>query len=139
MIHASHVTSLSGTGLVHCAPAHGSEDYHAFLKQNLLSGTSQNAECICDELLCLVGPEGTFSAESIRNAGWLPENFGARLTGKQVLTEGSAEVIEILKESGRLVKVEKIRHRYPYDWKTNTPVIVKCVSKFFLQVSHLVM
>lgn len=124
MIHAPHVTSVSGTGLVHCAPAHGSEDYHAFLNLKLLSGSGRNASGIGDELLCLVGPEGTFSAEGIGKAGWLPESLGSRLTGKRVLTDGSVEVIEILKESGRLVKVEKIKHRYPYDWKTNTPVIV---------------
>src|SRR5258708_1187229 len=31
VISSTHVTAESGTGLVHCAPAHGTEDYHAFL------------------------------------------------------------------------------------------------------------
>jgi isoleucyl-tRNA synthetase len=124
VIHAPHVTFMSGTGLVHCAPAHGNEDYHAFLNLNLLSGNKTKASGVSEELRCLVGPDGTFSAEAIKNADWLPENLGARLAGKGVLTDGNAEVIELLKESGRLVKEEKITHRYPYDWKTNTPVIV---------------
>lgn len=124
MIHAPHVTSESGTGLVHCAPAHGADDYHAFLDQNLLSKNHGKRGGTYEGLLCLVGPEGTFSAEGIKNAAWLPESVGMRLTGKRVLTDGSAEVIEILRESDRLVKEENIKHRYPYDWKTNTPVIV---------------
>lgn len=118
------MNSLSGTGLVHCAPAHGVEDYHAFLDQKLLSGNSRSNDGVGAGLLCLVGPEGTFSAEGVNNASWLLESVGARLIGKRVLTDGNIEVIKILKESGRLVKEEKIKHRYPYDWKTNTPVIV---------------
>ncbi|KAF8532114.1 tRNA synthetases class I-domain-containing protein [Gautieria morchelliformis] len=137
VIHAPHVTSMSGTGLVHCAPAHGSEDYHVFLNQNLLSGNNTKTSGVSEELRCLVGPDGTFLAEAIKNASWLPENLGARLTGKEVLTDGNTEVIEILKESGRLVKEENITHRYPYDWKTNTPVIVTATSQWFADLSHI--
>ncbi|KAF8586622.1 isoleucyl-tRNA synthetase [Ramaria rubella] len=135
VINASHVTSASGTGLVHCAPAHGTEDYHAFLSQNLLSQPDGTLGDKGQELRCLVGPDGTFFEESISNAEWLAESAGERLSGKRVLTDGSAEVIEILKEMGALVKEEKIKHRYPYDWKTNTPVIVTATSQWFADLS----
>ena len=44
-------------------------------------------------------------------------------------------VIQLLEEIGVLVKLEKIKHRYPYDWKTNEPIIVTCVA-FPILVVH---
>ncbi|EEB93026.1 hypothetical protein MPER_08377, partial [Moniliophthora perniciosa FA553] len=55
IIEASHVTSDSGTGLVHCAPAHGAEDYHAFHSLSLLSDPTA--------MICHVDGEGAFNAE----------------------------------------------------------------------------
>ncbi|KAH8830160.1 tRNA synthetases class I-domain-containing protein [Flagelloscypha sp. PMI_526] len=37
VMSSSHVKPLSGTGLVHCAPAHGAEDYNLFRARGLLS------------------------------------------------------------------------------------------------------
>ena len=124
MIHAHHVTASSGSGLVHCAPAHGAEDYHAFLAQSLLSKAAGRTDVDVQEILCLVGSDGTFSEGRIKDATWLDETVGKRLKGKHVISEGSIEVAEILKEAGNLVKEEDIKHRYPYDWKTNSPIIV---------------
>jgi len=100
------------------------EDYQAFMAQNLLSRSRDKPEGSTINLLCLVGPDGTFSDGRIMKAEWLDEAVGRRLRGKNVLSEGCAEVIDILKEKGYFVKEEEISHRYPYDWRTNNPVIV---------------
>lgn len=112
IIPASHVTSESGTGLVHCAPAHGAEDYHAFLSLGLVS-TSKN-------MICHVDDEGKFTKEVADVVG----EYAASLTGKEVLSDGSRSIVELLKQVGALVKVQRIKHRYPYDWKTDKPIIV---------------
>ncbi|KAF8512558.1 tRNA synthetases class I-domain-containing protein [Hysterangium stoloniferum] len=137
IIQSSHVTSLSGTGLVHCAPAHGVEDYHAFLRQDLLTNFSDEKKGKGHELLCLVGPDGTFLEQSVKDADWLDPSQGERLAGKKVLKEGSSEVIEILRASGHLLGEAKARHRYPYDWKTNTPIIVTATSQWFADLSDI--
>ena len=113
IIPSSHVTALSGTGLVHCAPAHGEEDYVAFRSLGLLSNAAT--------ILCHVDEKGAFSPEIVNVVG---EEAAASLVGKDVLGTGNAAMLELLKKQQRIVKREKLRHRYPYDWKTNKPVIV---------------
>ncbi|KIJ34831.1 hypothetical protein M422DRAFT_233237 [Sphaerobolus stellatus SS14] len=131
VIPSAHVTPSSGTGLVHTAPAHGLEDYHAFNAYLSLSNAKSKP------LLCLVDQFGKFSGDTIASAGWLDEEVGSRLKGKKVLSEGGKEVIEILKERNALVGVEEIRHRYPYDWKTNKPVIVTATSQWFADLTKI--
>lgn len=106
VLAAKHVTAESGTGLVHTAPAHGAEDYAAW------HGKTRRGE-----ILCPVDSEGNFT-DAVGDA-W------ARLIGKEVLGDGNIEVIRILHEQGALVKKETLRHRYPYDWKTKKPVILR--------------
>lgn len=101
-----HVTSESGTGLVHTAPAHGPDDYATWHANN------QTAD-----ILCPVDSEGRFT--NAVGSEW------SRLVGKEVLGNGNIEVIKILAQSGLLVKKQSLRHRYPYDWKTKSPVIFR--------------
>ncbi|KAF8918283.1 tRNA synthetases class I-domain-containing protein [Mucidula mucida] len=109
VIHAPHVTSESGTGLVHCAPAHGAEDYNAFRSLSL------------DSMLCHVDHLGQFSDDVRAVVG---ETDAASLIGQSVLEGGSRAVVELLKAKGALVKIKRIKHKYPYDWRTNEPIIV---------------
>jgi isoleucyl-tRNA synthetase len=113
IIHSSHVTALSGTGLVHCAPAHGEEDYAAFRSLGLLSNATT--------ILCHVDETGAFSPEIADVVG---EEAAASLVGKYVLGEGNTTMLKLLEKERRTVKTEGIGHRYPYDWKTDKPVIV---------------
>ena len=106
VLTAKHVTAESGTGLVHTAPAHDAEDYAAWY------GNSHRGDIICP-----VDGEGKFT-DSVGEK-W------ARLIGKEVLGDGNIEVIRILSEQGFLVKKEALKHRYPYDWKTKKPVILR--------------
>ena len=113
IIPSSHVTALTGTGLVHYAPAHGEEDYTSFRSLGLLSNAAT--------ILCHVDDTGAFSPEVANVVG---EEAAASLVGKDVLVKGNMAMLELLKKEKRAVKSEKIGHRYPYDWKTNEPVIV---------------
>lgn len=108
VIPSSHVTATSGTGLVHCAPSHGLDDYlsHRLHFPDL-------------PLLCPVDDDGKFTSE-----------LGERFEGKEVLGEGAKEVVSWLREGGEknLLGVKEIKHKYPYDWKTKEPVITRCVE-----------
>ncbi|PBK94614.1 isoleucyl-tRNA synthetase [Armillaria gallica] len=114
IIRASQITSESGTGLVHCAPAHGVEDCNTFRDQGLLSGT--------ESMLCHVGSEGEFKADVADVVG---DAAAQSLVGKPVLEDGSRAVVALLKEINSLVKIERFKHKYPYDWRTDKPIIIK--------------
>lgn len=119
IVAASHVTPDSGTGLVHCAAAHGAEDYAAFRDLGLLGEHASHT------LICHVDGEGRYSRGIIDVVG---SRLGERLVGLDVLVGGTNAVVEILREmQGVLMKEEKIKHRYPYDWKTDQPIIVTYV------------
>ena len=112
VLPSSHVTSDSGTGLVHCAPAHGHEDYQVFRDLGLLPTS--------EALLCHVDGAGLFT-DAVRD---VIGPKGSILVGKDILNEGNKEMVELLKELGAVKKVKRIKHRYPYDWKTDKPVII---------------
>ncbi|KIY61706.1 isoleucyl-tRNA synthetase [Cylindrobasidium torrendii FP15055 ss-10] len=119
VIHAPHVTSESGTGLVHCAPAHGAEDYNAFrdLEPN--------------SMICHVNSKGEFSQDVATVVG---EEAGKTLVGQPVLEGGSRAVVELVKAKGALMKIKRIKHKYPYDWRTDKPIIV---TQWFANLDHI--
>ena len=122
VVPASFITATSGTGIVHCAPAHGVEDYHALQSLGLLPHSAQ--------MTCHVDLAGKFTEKVVEVVG---EEHGRKLVGLEVLNEGGMQIVEILRSkvdfgARRLIKEEKIKHRYPYDWRTGKPVIVLSVS-----------
>lgn len=121
VIASAHVTPDSGTGLVHCAPAHGAEDYSLFRERNLISSTSH--------IVCHVGEGGLFTNEVTRVVG---KEAGKTLVGQPVLDSGSRSIVALLKNMNRLLKIERFKHRYPYDWKTDKPIIVTYVRFILL-------
>ncbi|AKU90803.1 isoleucine--tRNA ligase [Vulgatibacter incomptus] len=111
VIHSDHVTTDSGTGVVHMAPAFGEDDYYACLREGI-------------ELVNPVDDDGTFTAEV---APW---------TGRKV-KEADKEIIAELKKSGRLFKQDTILHSYPFCWRTDTPLIYRAVSSWFVAVEKI--
>lgn len=109
---------------MHCAPAHGAEDYAAFRSLGLLQDNKL-------ALICHVDGLGRFSEDVSDIIG---EKQGRRLSGLSVLSDGTDAVVNILQEmDGVLLKEERIKHRYPYDWKTDKPIIVTYADiSFFL-------
>ena len=115
ILPSPHVTPETGTGLVHCAPAHGQEDYALFRALGLVDTTSPDA------LVCHVDGAGKFTPRVTEVLG---KDTGAMLEGREVLYAGGKIMVKLLEEIGVLRKMEKIKHRYPYDWKTDKPVII---------------
>ncbi|KAL1744261.1 tRNA synthetases class I-domain-containing protein [Schizophyllum fasciatum] len=116
IIPASYVTTDTGTGLVHCAPAHGAEDYAVW-----------NAMARDAKLICHVDADGKFNDETPHGD----------LVGKEVLQDGSESMVALLRGRGQLVKDQWIKHRYPYDWKTKKPVIVTATSQWFANLEDI--
>ena len=103
---ADYVTIEQGTGAVHTAPGHGSDDFKTGVKYGL-------------EIYAPVGPGGHF----LQNV----ELFG----GKRVF-DANPDVEEALKERGRLWHREPFHHTYPHCWRCHNPVIFLATSQWFI-------
>ena len=108
---ARYVTTEDGSGLVHCAPGHGKEDFEVG-RQNKL------------EILSPVNIEGNFTEEA------------GKYAGKEVLDTNN-EIIEDLKDSGHLVHEGKYEHEYPMCWRDKTPLIMISQPQWFLKISEI--
>uniref|UniRef100_A0A0N5ARP3 isoleucine--tRNA ligase n=1 Tax=Syphacia muris TaxID=451379 RepID=A0A0N5ARP3_9BILA len=112
LVSGHHVTTTVGTGLVHTSYCHGFEDYQIGLKRN-------------DQMYCYIDDEGRYKRE-----------LGYELEGKFVLEEGQQAVLEMLKK--HVIHTHSYIHSYPYDWRTNKPVIIRSSAQWFVDVSEIV-
>lgn len=113
IILANFVTTETGTGAVHIAPGHGSDDYVAG-QQNGLA------------VLSPVDNEGKFT----------PEVGLDELVGMHVF-KSNGRIIEILTTSGHLLGQEIYKHSYPHCWRSKTPIIFRAVEQFFISLETL--
>ncbi|MEO1133448.1 MAG: isoleucine--tRNA ligase, partial [Cyanobacteria bacterium J06639_1] len=110
-----HVTTESGTGIVHTAPGHGQEDFVVGNKYDL-------------PILSPVDGQGVFTEE----AG---EFAGLNVLSKDKATSGNEAVIRALDKAGALLKEEAYAHKYPYDWRTKEPTIFRATTQWFASVA----
>lgn len=122
----SDVEAGTGTGLVHMAPGHGKEDYAALTATGLLDKL---------DIVCPVDDGGRYTDDVVSLAK--DPAVGERLRGKEVLSDGGKEMVGILKESGVLVGQGTLKHKYPYDWKTKKPIILRATSQWFANVDDI--
>ena len=53
---------------------------------------------------------------------------GPYFAGKLVLDDGVKSMIQKLSELDLLIGVENYVHKYPYDWRTKKPIIMRLFS-----------
>ncbi|GAA5862969.1 hypothetical protein JCM3774_006704 [Rhodotorula dairenensis] len=139
IIPADYVTATTGTGLVHTAPAHGVEDWEAWRAYHIAQleeeGPSGDQPAAVPDTLCAVDADGKLDA-TLREMG-LDEDVVERLIGKDILRDGTAEVIRLLEERGRLLKEVEVEHKFPYDWRTKQPVIYRASSQWFANLDPI--
>lgn len=111
VIASDHVTTESGTGIVHMAPAFGEEDYYACLKENIPMANP-------------VDDDGMFTNE-------VPDYQGQRVK------DADKGIIADLKKNGRVFKQDTIQHSYPYCYRSDTPLIYRAVSSWFVNVEKI--
>jgi isoleucyl-tRNA synthetase len=111
VIHSDHVTTESGTGIVHMAPAFGEDDYYACLREGIA-------------VVNPVDDDGNFTSE-------VPNYQG------RSVKETDKDIIVELKKRGRLYKQETYEHSYPFCWRTETPLIYRAVSSWFVAVEKI--
>ncbi|HET8550540.1 MAG TPA: isoleucine--tRNA ligase [Bryobacteraceae bacterium] len=112
-ILAEHVTLEQGTGAVHTAPGHGHEDF--------VIGREYGIHTYCP-----VDASGRFfHAEGAD--GRLPED----IIGKTVW-KANPIIVDLLKQHGALLGLEKIEHSYPHCWRCHNPTIFRATEQWFI-------
>ncbi len=111
IVLSTHVTTETGTGCVHTAPAHGPDDY--------LVGQAYD--------LPLRNPVlgyGVYASDVPLFAG-------------QSIRKVDAVVLDALRERGKLLYATELRHSYPHCWRHKTPTIFRATPQWFLSMdSH---
>ncbi|WP_413499061.1 isoleucine--tRNA ligase [Buttiauxella gaviniae] len=110
-ILGEHVTLEAGTGAVHTAGGHGPDDYVISQKYNL-------------EIANPVGPDGCY----------LPGTYEG-LDGVQVFKANDL-IVNILRDKGVLLHVEKLLHSYPHCWRHKTPIIFRATPQWFISMDQ---
>ena len=111
VVLGEHVTLDAGTGAVHTAPGHGPDDYVIGQKYGLETANP-------------VGPDGAY----------LPGTYPG-LDGINVF-KANDMIVELLKEKGALLHVEKLLHSYPHCWRHKTPIIFRATPQWFISMDQ---
>ena len=111
VLSGEFVSTEDGTGVVHIAPGFGQDDFDA------CRAYDENFPVVCP-----VDEAGKFTSE-------VPDYEG------QQVFETNEPIMQLLKEKGLLVKKEQYTHSYPFCWRTDTPLIYKAMSSWFVRVT----
>jgi len=114
ILHGDFVTTDSGTGIVHMAPGFGEDDQLLCKAHNIPT-------------ICPVDEAGKFTDETY-DIGELS------IKGRQVF-ETNDDIIKYLKANNAWLKTEQYLHDYPHCWRTDTPLIYKAVSSWYVKVT----
>ena len=111
MLEARFVTTEQGTGIVHCAPSHGPDDFN----------------------LCL--NNGIKAIETVDGDGKYTKNVSL-FEGMHIF-KANPIVIEKLKEQKKLLKNGVLIHSYPHSWRSKAPLVHRATPQWFISMeSH---
>ena len=105
---AEYVTLEQGTGAVHTAPGHGSDDFATGVKYGL-------------DIYAPVGPGGHFLDT-------------VELFNGQRVFDANPVIVQALEARGRLWHHETFQHSYPHCWRCHNPVIFLATSQWFIRM-----
>jgi len=108
MLDAQFVNLEQGTGIVHCAPSHGPDDFNLCLKNNIPS-------------LYTVDNRGLYTKE-------IPFFTNTHIFKADPI------VIDKLKEQNKLLKNDKLNHSYPHSWRSKAPLIYRATPQWFISM-----
>ena len=108
MLEARFVTTEQGTGIVHCAPSHGPDDFN----------------------LCL--NNGIKAIETVDDDGKYTNNVSL-FEGLHIF-KANPVVIEKLKDQNKLLSNGELVHSYPHSWRSKAPLIYRATPQWFISM-----
>jgi isoleucyl-tRNA synthetase len=110
------VTTEAGTGFVHIAPGHGTDDYTLGIAHGI-------------EMPHTVGPDGRYFDHVPLFAG------KAVLNQRGKAGDANPAVIAALDAAGKLLKSGKLVHSYPHSWRSKAPLIFRNTPQWFISMT----
>lgn len=110
VVLADHVTTDSGTGCVHTAPAHGPDDYLVGQRYEL-------------PLINPVMGNGCYGEDVPLFAG-------------MHVSKANQAIIDLMREKNVLLHEEMVKHSYPHCWRHKTPVIFRATPQWFISMDQ---
>ena len=110
IIGGDFVTIEEGTGIVHMAPAFGEVDYDACKAENI-------------PFVQPVDETGKFTKE-------VPDYEGV------FIKNSDAKIIKSLEKEGKLFKIIKYEHDYPFCWRCDSPLMYYAIKSWFIKVTR---
>jgi isoleucyl-tRNA synthetase len=122
LLAGEHVTEDTGTGFVHTAPGHGTEDFEIWEENR----AQLEARRIETEIPFTVDEAGFFTKEA-------PGFEGKRvIDDKGKFGDANFAVIAALTEAGALIARARHKHDYPHSWRSKKPVIFRATPQWFI-------
>lgn len=119
-----YVTETDGTGVVHQSPSYGQDDHRVCLSNGLITKESK--------LFQPLDTNGFVTSDIPELEGMFYKNYKDK-TKRDLNTE----VIIMLKEKGFYYDKRQITHNYPFCWRSDTPLIYRSVSSWFVKVEDI--
>lgn len=116
VLQDDYVTDSDGTGIVHQAPAFGEDDNRVCIAHGIVK-PDESLPCPVDDDGAFMSPVTDFEGMYIKDA--------------------DKKIITALKDKGRLVKSDSLNHRYPFCWRSETPLLQKAVPSWFIRVTDI--
>src|SRR5687768_13641679 len=110
---ADYATAEDGTGIVHSSPAYGVDDFNSCRAHGM----------DVDDILNPVQGNGSYDAA-------LP------LFGGMNIWKATPQIIDAMRDAGRLFATSKLLHSYPHCWRHKTPVIYRAAAQWFIRMDE---
>jgi isoleucyl-tRNA synthetase len=111
---ATYVTADTGTGAVHTAPAHGTDDFYTGVRYNI-------------DPICRVDAAGRIHVDPEAWNSSAPPAF----EGLKVWAANPV-IVAMLEERGALLAGHDLEHSYPHCWRCHHPVIFRATEQWFI-------
>lgn len=110
---ADYATAEDGTGIVHSSPAYGVDDFNSCRAHGMA----------VDDILNPVQGHGSYEAA-------LP------LFGGMNIWKATPQIIDAMRDAGRLFATSKLLHSYPHCWRHKSPVIYRAAAQWFVRMDE---
>ncbi|CRH01746.1 isoleucine--tRNA ligase, putative [Plasmodium relictum] len=110
------VTDDAGTGIVHCAPSYGEDDFRICKNNNIIN------------------PEKSILIDPLDSNGYFTGEI--KELENMYIKDADNVIKKKLKEKNRLLSNNTIVHSYPFCWRSDTPLIYRAIPAWFVRVSN---
>jgi len=101
----------AGTGIVHLSPANGEDDYNIAMKRKV-------------EIFSPINDEVKFTEEAGKYTGMF-------------VRDADEKIVQDIKEKNALVKIGKIKHKYPLCWRSKHKLVWLARREYFYMLDRL--